>query len=117
MKGGPLIIPGDNPEEDIEIGIVSWGTGCGDSPAVYARVSQAYEWITESVCGDDKNEGGSNDPPRSLCPRSKCNSCAFEDTFRMRSVCKNSHLQHDPIHFQYLFKRTNSRSDPAAYPK
>jgi len=60
-SGGPLIVRGDNPEEDIEIGIVSWGTGCGDLPMVYARVSEAYDWIAESVCDE------SDDPPNSLC--------------------------------------------------
>ena len=59
--GGPLIVRGDNPEEDIEIGIVSWGTGCGDLPMVYARISEAYDWIAETVCDE------SDDPPNSLC--------------------------------------------------
>ena len=65
--GGPLIIMGDTPDDDIEVGIVSWGSGCGSSPAVYARVSRAYDWIVENVCGDDKSDGESNDPPQGLC--------------------------------------------------
>lgn len=29
-SGGPLIIPGDGHEEDVQVGIVSWGIGCAD---------------------------------------------------------------------------------------
>ncbi|GMF15342.1 unnamed protein product [Phytophthora fragariaefolia] len=46
--GGPLIKEkGRGDTDDILIGLVSWGAGCGDKgyPAVYSRVSAAVEWI------------------------------------------------------------------------
>jgi trypsin len=53
-SGGPLIIKGDDPTgaDDVEVGVVSWGYGCAVEgyPGVYARVSDAYDWIREEVC-------------------------------------------------------------------
>jgi len=52
-SGGPLIVKtGVSNGQDVQIGVVSWGAGCGsdDFPGVYARVSQAYNWIQEEVC-------------------------------------------------------------------
>ncbi|GMF14139.1 unnamed protein product [Phytophthora lilii] len=49
--GGPLIKEkGKGDADDILIGLVSWGSGCGQQsvPAVYSLVSAAMEWI-ESV--------------------------------------------------------------------
>lgn len=53
-SGGPLMIRGTN----IQVGVVSWGRGCGSkawydwdgSPGIYARVSSATDWIREAVC-------------------------------------------------------------------
>ncbi|KAL3660461.1 hypothetical protein V7S43_014611 [Phytophthora oleae] len=44
-SGGPLIL--EKPAEDVLIGVVSWGNGCGrvGYPGVYARVSVAREWL------------------------------------------------------------------------
>jgi secreted trypsin-like serine protease len=52
---------GDDPEGDVQVGIVSWGIGCGYMPGVFSRVSTGYAWIQETVCGT------STDPPGSLC--------------------------------------------------
>jgi trypsin len=53
-SGGPLVVKGDDPSgtEDFEVGIVSWGYGCGQDgyPGVYARVSAAYDWIRSEIC-------------------------------------------------------------------
>ncbi|KAH7472679.1 Glucanase inhibitor protein 1 [Phytophthora ramorum] len=46
--GGPLVKEkGQGDADDILIGLVSWGSGCGDQgiPAVYSRVSSAIEWL------------------------------------------------------------------------
>ncbi|KAE8961806.1 hypothetical protein PR001_g29925 [Phytophthora rubi] len=46
--GGPLVKEkGRGDADDVLIGLVSWGAGCGDKgyPAVYSRVSAAVEWI------------------------------------------------------------------------
>ena len=50
-SGGPLIHTDNATQEDIQVGIVSWGLGCANSfPGVYARISSEYSWIRESVC-------------------------------------------------------------------
>jgi hypothetical protein len=50
-SGGPSIVAGDNPEEDIQVGITSFGiSGCVVYPVVHARVSFGYSWIREQVC-------------------------------------------------------------------
>jgi len=46
-SGGPLIIKGDTPEEDVQVGIISWGIGCGTNifPGVYSRVRVLQDFI------------------------------------------------------------------------
>jgi len=61
-SGGPLIygsLSSNNPEDDVQIGIVSWGLGCALEafPGVYSRISEEFDWIEEQVCGL------SDDPP------------------------------------------------------
>jgi len=50
-SGGPLIKKGADGEEDILIGITSFGVYCADPsyPGVYARVTAAKSWIKEIV--------------------------------------------------------------------
>ena len=61
--GGPLILPGSSPDQDVLIGIVSWGFECDDSslPQVFSRVSEAFAWISTNICT------GSTAPPEYLC--------------------------------------------------
>lgn len=49
-SGGPLIKKGSSVEEDVQVGIVSWGYGCADPrySGVYSRVSYLYDWIIEN---------------------------------------------------------------------
>jgi secreted trypsin-like serine protease len=49
-SGGPLILEGVSDNEDVLLGVVSWGYGCGMEgyPGVYSRVSKARSWL-ESV--------------------------------------------------------------------
>ena len=51
-SGGPLVIKGDVASSDLQVGVVSWGLGCADAdfPGIYARISQVYGWIEDSVC-------------------------------------------------------------------
>jgi secreted trypsin-like serine protease len=45
-SGGPLVVP-DGQNGWLQVGIVSWGIGCGEPglPGVYARVSALHNWI------------------------------------------------------------------------
>ena len=69
-SGGPLIIKGDDPTgaDDVEVGVVSWGYGCAVEgyPGVYARVSDAYDWIREEVCYRTKTSTVEGDDDRRL---------------------------------------------------
>jgi secreted trypsin-like serine protease len=50
-SGSPLIAKGGTPQEDVQIGIVSWGEDCaGVFPGIYHRLSYSYEWIRETSC-------------------------------------------------------------------
>lgn len=44
-SGGPLVV--DTNEGYQQVGVVSWGIGCGDEgyPGVYARVAQYLDWV------------------------------------------------------------------------
>ena len=50
-SGGPLIIKGETAEDDIQVGITSFGRGCANPlfPGVYARVSKQYDWIERII--------------------------------------------------------------------
>ena len=52
-SGGPLITnTNNNNDNDILLGIVSWGYECADKtyPGVYARIETAYTWIQDTMC-------------------------------------------------------------------
>jgi len=50
-SGGPLIIKGGQ-SGDVQVGIVSWAIGCGDTvfPGVHSRISHLFGWIERTVC-------------------------------------------------------------------
>lgn len=50
--GGPLVCPIQNdPQRYYQVGIVSWGIGCGENqiPGVYANVPYARSWIDQKM--------------------------------------------------------------------
>ena len=67
-SGGPLIISrhdddddrNNNGTDDVQIGVVSWGIGCGKFPGVQSRVSMAYDWIQSTACGLSSDTSGSS---------------------------------------------------------
>jgi len=51
-SGGPLLIKGSNASEDVQIGVVSWGSGCGRVrfyPGVYSRISEVLPFINQYI--------------------------------------------------------------------
>lgn len=68
-SGGPLVVKGTNAEEDLLVGVVSWGQGCAEDnfPGVYTRVSSAYDWIRDTVCENSQDEDARS---RFQCPNS-----------------------------------------------
>ena len=57
--GGPLVVSG--PDGWMQVGIVSWGQGCGrlDAYDVFTRVSQYSEWIRSHVSGQASSDAPS----------------------------------------------------------
>jgi len=54
--GGPLLCPlGGNAGQWIQVGVVSWGLGCGAAvPGVYADVQRLSSWIDEEITKEDQ---------------------------------------------------------------
>jgi trypsin len=50
-SGGPLIIKGASAAADVQVGVVSWGSGCADPayPGVYSRIKMARAWIESTL--------------------------------------------------------------------
>jgi len=48
-SGGPLVVKNGSPDQDVIVGVVSWGVGCAFLPGVFGRVSRGYSWIEETV--------------------------------------------------------------------
>jgi Trypsin len=56
-SGSPLIIPGATAAGDIQVGISSFGQGCGeaDFPGVYTRISAYETFILDQLCNQSGN--------------------------------------------------------------
>lgn len=51
-SGGPLVVPNANGTGFTQVGVVSWGRGCGGAlPGVYTRVAAFSDWIDETMQG------------------------------------------------------------------
>ena len=50
-SGGPIVVASAPPGGFLQIGVDSWGVGCGESgtPDVYARVSSFKDWISDTM--------------------------------------------------------------------
>lgn len=49
-SGGPMVVF-DHQNEPVQVGVVSWGEGCAkpNKYGVYSKVSNAHEWIQETI--------------------------------------------------------------------
>eukprot|EP00957_Ditylum_brightwellii_P030189 2284500-Ditylum_brightwellii.AAC.1 len=62
-SGSPILYK-DN-EEFVQIGIVSWGRGCGSgNSGVYADVRTERAWIDETICNNSANSVASRCSPQ-----------------------------------------------------
>lgn len=57
-SGGPLLQKDSQTGDLLQVGVVSFGTGCArsDKPGVYHRVSSSYDWIQEQICNFSSNK-------------------------------------------------------------
>jgi len=58
--GSPLVCPlPQDPQRWTQVGIVSWGIGCGeDNPAVYTKFSHFVNWIISLIPINDSAVDG-----------------------------------------------------------
>jgi secreted trypsin-like serine protease len=49
-SGGPMVVRDESGKGFVQVGVVSWGRGCGGTtPGVYARVAPFADWIAETI--------------------------------------------------------------------
>jgi secreted trypsin-like serine protease len=46
-SGGPLVVPADNERGYVQVGVVSWGSQCGNPvlPGVYNKLARFHDWV------------------------------------------------------------------------
>ena len=72
-SGSPLILENSYYNgADLQVGLVSWGRGCGKYPGVYTRISVIFPWIRARVCWHSAH------PPAYLACRSEEQSPALK---------------------------------------
>lgn len=54
-SGGPCVVETNG--QHTQVGVVSWGIGCASAafPGVYSRISEAFDWIDDTVCENSVN--------------------------------------------------------------
>jgi secreted trypsin-like serine protease len=101
-SGGPLIVAGNSPEGDRQVGLVSWGRGCAVYPGVYSRVSSGFDWIRSQVCRLSIN------PPSYF----ECNGAENGQTSTETSIPEGATSAADPIFAQAGESSIGLNNDP-----
>jgi len=62
-SGGPLVWKDEESKEWKQIGVVSWGLGCGapGKPGVYGKVTHVLPWIKKMINDDDGDDDNDED--------------------------------------------------------
>uniref|UniRef100_UPI00398E87EB serine protease 55-like n=1 Tax=Pristiophorus japonicus TaxID=55135 RepID=UPI00398E87EB len=94
-SGGPLMCKGKDSEAWIQIGIVSWGKGCGQSqsPGVYTLLSNYIDWL----------EAAAEQVGEPYFPRKEITSEPAKQVSNSNASSQN------PFHFEPLGKQNMSR--------
>lgn len=99
-SGGPLIISGQNGDgtDDVQVGIVSFGVGCAnaDFPGIYARISDQWEWLEETVCKETQYDSPNFDC-KTLAPSSSPTSSPSMKPSALPSVAASAEPSLTPI--------------------
>lgn len=81
LVGSGLVLPGNASDNDVLVGIVSWGIDCaGPFPGVYGRTSYMYDWLESLICtvsaSKPANITCNNEAePKSKQDNSRCDGC------------------------------------------
>jgi secreted trypsin-like serine protease len=59
-SGGPLLRVGSRASRDLQVGITSFGVGCGQAPGVYTAVSSYRDWIAGAMADAGITTSGRN---------------------------------------------------------
>jgi secreted trypsin-like serine protease len=69
-SGGPLVVPAKDGNGFVQVGVVSWGRGCGGAfPGVYSRVAAFSDWIHQTI-DTDAAPAPESPAPASTAPES-----------------------------------------------
>ena len=82
-SGGPIIISGGAATKDVQVGVVSWGNGCGRAtyPGVYSRISESWTDFLQSQLRSWSVDLTTSPAPGPAPPPSYCFECKDNPTY------------------------------------
>jgi len=111
--GGPLIKRGVKAEDDVVVGITSFGVGCASGlPGVFARVSSGYKWIKKTV----EANGGKLVSPKTAAPTTAAPTTAVPTTMaptEVKDPC--AHLKKRNCKNECVFSKRQRQCLPKKY--
>ena len=102
--GGPLLLTGGDGEEDIQVGIVSWGQGCAEPgfPGIYSNIGLVIDWIDSELekwgTARRRPAGPPSPPPPSPPEAASSSRCCsdmpgFQDRGGSHRVCATTNFR------------------------